>query len=268
MVQKKDTIIGIRLYPSDEGLSAPDFLDAANNFIRLISEVDIMVSGQFVRTVDWKIARLSYSSPAVLEVEPFIKENKPDNRQAVIETVIDGFNSLERTDTRPRYFTDQALTSARNLAAQLIDRVNDVEVYSTYGNVKLSDKVTTNIKTMLKTGKDIMGSLDGYLELMNSHEGFQFAIYEPVMGSRIVCHVASDAPVDLHENIISYYEKKVRISGVLHTNIKGEVRSAKVNDIEPLRMESKIRSIEDIAGIFDITGGVDAEDYIRGLRDA
>ena len=35
-----------------------------------------------------------------------------------------------------------------------------------------------------------------------------------------------------------------------------------------LRKEPMFKRVEEIAGIYDITGGLDAEEYVRKLRDA
>ena len=46
MVNRKDPRIGIRVVSADAAF-VPDFLDAANNFLRLVTEVDIATSSPF-----------------------------------------------------------------------------------------------------------------------------------------------------------------------------------------------------------------------------
>ena len=114
--------------------------------------------------------------------------------------------------------------------------------------------------------------LEGFLEAMNSHRGFTFGLYEPVLASRIDCQLDSNLDTNTLENlkqqVYNLYEKRVRISGLLRTNRKGEVRSAVVHEVEPLRTEAKFGDAKVFSGIFDITGGLDASEYVRRMRDA
>ena len=261
-------IIGIRIVESGPALLVTDFLNSANNFLRLLSEVDVAISPSFTRTVDWVLHDLSRKSPAVLTVEPIVREGHVDNRHAVVDAVIGGVTSLKEKDIRPRYFSDQALASARELVSVLGERVHQVEIFTNDIRVVCTEIIATNIREILHPGREIMGSVEGDLEAMNSHRGFVFSLYEPVLASRIECELDPQSPVELKEKVKTLYEKKVRVSGTLRTNRKGEVRSAKVLDIVELRRESKIKKVKDISGIFDITGGLDASEYVRGLRDA
>ena len=97
---------------------------------------------------------------------------------------------------------------------------------------------------------------------------FSSRCYEPVRAIRIICDIDRDAESDLKDRIVELYERRVRVSGTLRTNRHGEVRSAIVRQVAALRTEPKFESAEDIAGIYDITGGLDAEEYMRRLRDA
>ena len=106
------------------------------------------------------------------------------------------------------------------------------------------------------------------MEGMNSHSGFRFSIYEPVLGTRIECEMAKDANEALRGQIISLYEYRVQASGILRTNVKGEVRSAVVQEIKGIRREPMLSGPEDIAGLYDITAGVEAEEFVRNMRDA
>lgn len=38
--------------------------------------------------------------------------------------------------------------------------------------------------------------------------------------------------------------------------------------LEPLRTEAKFRDAKDVSGIFDITGGLEASEYVRRMRGA
>lgn len=116
-------------------------------------------------------------------------------------------------------------------------------------------------------GREMLGSVEGLLESMNSHAGFQFSLYEPILISKIICELDKDADPGLKDDVVHLYEKKVRVSGLLRTNRHGEVRSARAREITLLKGEGKFKNVKEISGIFDITGGLDAEEYVRRLRD-
>jgi len=271
MVNELSATIGIRITEM-ETLFAIDFLNSANNFLRLLSEVDIALSPSLTHTVEWGIRELWRGSPAVLVVEPLIRDGQIDNRHAIVDTVIDGIATLRERDIRPRYFSDQALASARELVYMLGERVRQIEVFTPRTSILCTEAIAANVKEILYPGREIIGSVEGYIESMNSHIGFTFGLYEPVFASRIECTLESslkpDVVLQLKNQVYQLYEKRVRVSGTLRTNRKGEVRSAKVSIIAELRTEQKFKDVKTISGIFDITGGLEASEYIGRMRDA
>lgn len=272
MANETRPTIGIRVTETGPRLWAADFLSSANNLLRLLSEVDIALSNSLARTADWSVTQLSRSSPAVLIVEPVVREGQLDNRHTIVDTVMEGLSALKEKDVRPRYFSDQALTSARELVSVLGERVHQVEVFTPNISVVCTEVIAANVREILHPGRETVGSIEGFLESMNSHRGFVFGLYEPVLASRIECELDqslnTEAASRLKEQTYALYEKRVRVSGNLRTNRKGEVRSAKILSIEELRTEAKFRDAKAISGIFDITGGLDADEYVRRLRDA
>ena len=268
MVSFNELIIGLRVTSGDSEPLVSEFLEAAHHFVRLLSEVDIAISSNRTRTINWVLKHLSKESPALLLTEPGLREDQEDNRRAILDSTLQGLEVLRESDNRPRYFSDQALTSARGLVRVLGDRVHSVEVFSESHNVVCDESIATNVRSILRPGHNLIGTIEGHLEAMNSHSGFQFSIYEPVLGTRIACEVALDATKDLRAQIIDLYESRVQASGILRTNAKGDVRSAQIQEIKGLRREPMLSGPEDIAGLYDITAGVEAEEYVRKMRDA
>ena len=268
MIHGRRSTIGIRLTEAGDFLIASDLLDAFNNLLRLLSEIDIGLSPQLTRTVDWSVHRIQRSSPAVLELEPIVREDQLDNRDAVIHVAMSGITALNEKDERPNYFSDQALDSARRLVSVLGPRVHRIDVFTPDESIVCTEAISANVREILHPWREMVGSVEGVLEAMNSHSGFKFSLYEPVLATRIACELDRDALPNLKGDVVSLYEQKVRVSGTLKTNRRGEVRSATIQAISPLRSEPRFRSVEDIAGIYDITGGLDAEEYVRRMRDA
>lgn len=266
-MQEKRPTVGIQLI-SDGIITGADFLEAANNLLRLATEVDLAFS-QAARTVDWALKRLSYASPAVLEFEPITRDGQPDNRMDIADAVIAGIESLKVTPERPRYFTDQALTSARALVGILGQRITRIIIFSSDVRVvECEETIAKNVRTILRPGREMLGSVDGYLQAMDSHAGFRFALFEPVFSRRIEGRLDENAPDNLKDEIVRLFERRVRISGILRTNVRGEATGVKAQAIIPLRTAASFRSSDEVAALFDITDGMSAEDYVRSLRDA
>ncbi|GEM_PF-4506431 len=166
MLDQSGPYIGLRVTPTDHILYAPDFLATANNLLLLISEIDAAFSEQFLHTVDWSIKLLSYQKSAELVLEAIAREGIPDNKTAIIKTVIEGLSSLNKNDIRPRYFSDRALSSACNLVSVLGERIARIEIFSDSTNVTCTVSIATNVRkimqpeTVFAKASDISGIFD------------------------------------------------------------------------------------------------------------
>ena len=273
-MQRQESTIGIRVTESGDDLLASDLLVSWTSLLHLLAEIDLALSGQSTPTLDWSVRQLSRSSPTMLVLEPMVKgeqldsPDSVDNRDAVIRIAMAGIAELQERDGRPSHFSDQALNDAVKLVSILGPRIQSVEVFTPEDTIVCSEAVATNVRGILHAGYEMLGSTEGVLEAMNSHRRFQFAVYEPVRAVRIQCELDRNAEQGLKDRIVNLYEQRVRVSGILRTNRQGEVRSARVQQVTSLRTEAKFSNAEEIAGIYDITGGLDAEEYVRRLRDA
>ena len=124
------TTIGIKITGINNIVYLADFLKAGNDLLELVSEIDSAISENHKSTVDWKLKVLSYCSPATLVIEPEVKEDRPDNRASIVETVLEGIDKLKRTNERPSGFNDKALVIARELAKVKDNNVDIVEIFS------------------------------------------------------------------------------------------------------------------------------------------
>ena len=262
----RDTI-GIRVKGKDGVVYLQDFLKAGTELLALLSELDKSLSSDFKPTVDWKITKLSYASPATLETEPVTKDDQPDNRKRIIDTAISGISKLRVSKERPNGFNDNALENARTIAKLTENGVEEIEIISGDIFVSYSNQILENIDTILKPGKQIFGSLDGKLERMNSHGDFLFYIYEPILDRRIKCELMNPKDTILKTKVIKLYESSVIVSGLLFTNINGEVSSAKIADISEQETVPLIKNASEVTGIWDFTGGIDPVEHIRRMRE-
>ena len=136
MVSYDKPTVGLRVTSGDSQPLVAEFLKAANHFIRLLSEVDVAISSNHTTTIDWELKHLSKESPALLLAEPGLREDQEDNRRAILDSTLQGLDLLRESDTRPRFFSDQALTSARDLVRVLGNRIHNIEVFSEVAQLK------------------------------------------------------------------------------------------------------------------------------------
>ena len=117
------------------------------------------------------------------------------------------------------------------------------------------------------TEDEIFGSVTGHLETLNSHDGFKFVVYEPVLSRRIRGELLNKDEVSLKKRVYELYEHNVLMTGVLTTNIRGEVQSVKITDIRDQDRPRVLRSASEVTGIYNVRDDVDPIEYVRSLRE-
>ena len=259
--------IGIKVTGSGGVVHLTDFLKAGNHLAELLAEVDLSISPNHAPTVDWRLKRLSYSSPAIMLAEPVVKEEQPDNRITIIDTVLAGIQSLKATSDRPRAFSDKALEEARELAIITSNGIERIDIITDDSELEYTFSIADNITTILKPGREIFGSIEGRLETLNSHGGFKFAIFEPILIRRIRCELMNKDDLELKKKVVALYEHNVLVTGLLSTNIRGEVQSAKIDNIIDREAVQVFKDASEITAIYDLTSGIDPAEHIRRIRD-
>ena len=261
--------IGIKIKEIKGIVLLSNFIQASNDFLGLISEIDTVMSPTAKPTLNWKLKKLCYGSPATLEAESILLEDKniADNSETIIKTIINGMYSLKTNNRRPSNFSDRALGLARNLAKSMVDDTTEIEIYSEDENVVYTSSAIKNIETILKPAREVYGVIEGKLERLNSHLNFNFYIYEPILNRRIRCTLMDADNKSLKDRIISFYEQQVMLTGLITTNINGEVVSAKITDIEGKNITHLIKDASEVMGIWDFTGEIDPVLFVRRGRD-
>jgi hypothetical protein len=260
-------VIGIRLGGHENRVQVEDFLEAGNNLLELLNEIDITISPSHKFTACWYLKTLSYASPAVLEVEADAIEDQTDNRNTIISVALGGIDSLKKSDERPRGFTDKALEKARDLGKLLQNGLRTIEVLSEGTVIPYEVTIISHVDTILTPGKEMFGSVEGTIERMNSHGDFEFWLYEPIHSRRIKCELMDNKDKELKDRVVPLYEHDVIVSGVLLTNITGEVNAVKVINIVAKPVVALLKDASEVTGIWDFTGGQNPVDHIRGMRD-
>ncbi len=259
--------IGLKITGNEDIIKLPDLVQAISDWLELIIEVDVSLSPDFKPTIDWRLKALSYSSPVQIVAESVTKEDRPDNRVYVIDTIFSGTESLAISNKRPTGFSDKALEKARDLAKSRLNGIDKIEIILDEMEFDYVSNIAENVNVILKPGRVIYGSVEGQLERMNSHGDFNFHIFEPILIRRVKCELANPKDTILKEKVISLYEHDVIVSGLLNTNINGEVTSAKIEYIEGRKVAPLLKDASEVTGIWDFLGGGDPTEHIRRLRE-
>ena len=83
-------------------------------------------------------------------------------------------------------------------------------------------------------------------------------------GKKTACYFHGEA---IEEKVRAGWKHRVVVIGQLQTDkTTGDAEEMRVEDIRILGTRSELPQIDDLLG-FDITGGMDSADYVRGLRD-
>ncbi len=95
------------------------------------------------------------------------------------------------------------------------------------------------------------GSIEGVLESMDSHVGYQFAIYEPLHNKKIICTKGND---DIPSQAHSLWEKRVEAEGMIKYSSEGIPCEIEVD---------KLSALIPISGIpnYELTRGI-LKDYV------
>ena len=255
----------------DGDISIESFREAIVNFIKLLHEVDETVSGGD-RSVRWKLADLRRGSAAILtwvgEPRPprTKKERVRDLAPIVGEEVIAGMEKLERGEGRPVVFSDDALDATKRLAHLRTRRgITGLAIAGENADGKkrlrildVTERVAATVNDLIGPKYIATGSVEGMLQVINSHGTLYFSVYDSIWGGRVRC----DIPEGLKAKAISAFDKRVLVRGIVSTDAAGHPRHVKAEDIEELPSREQLpQSLRGIAP--DYTGELGVGEYLK-----
>lgn len=131
--------------------------------------------------------------------------------------------------------------------------------------VHVSQHVAANVDTLIGVHYEEIGSVEGRIEAVNIHKGYHFGIYDFLTERRVDCSF----PDTMLGEVVAILGKRAIVYGLRRTNARGEPLSIRVDRIQRLRSSDELPSAAELRGIDpDFTGGMDAAEYIRMMRDA
>jgi len=251
--------------PEDDGrVRFGPFMNQLQHLSGTITKLDREASNGKVATV-YRIAELSYESPARVVLEPQALPKQPYVGHAIVESLGRVASALENGSDLSGLDAD-LLEDIRALAKPVGKSVGNVTLLFNDHRFDLTPQVATKVDEALAVDEKCEGALEGMLEQINLHHGANvFYIYPDVGPRKLTCHF----PSKLYDDAISAVGRRVEVYGTLHYRSGATFpHQVAVNAIEPFPPESELPDWDDLWGRApDITGGLSSEVFIRELRD-
>jgi hypothetical protein len=194
-------------------------LSAWTDFLR---EIGLRVAGTTGRDAVRYVITEAKGGSLTLGVRPQPARPKisPAIMPRIVTTVTSGIRALERSARRPKYFTDSALASLRELALLRGAEIPAVKVSNGSGEaIVLSTRLLAHVDAVLAPELESIGTLEGNLEGLIIHGKRRFLIYDPITGRQITCYFT---PRVDWETVLAAFGKRVAVTGVIRARSSGE----------------------------------------------
>jgi len=254
--------IRLSLLGEAEYVSLAAFIDAANDIKDILRELAPAVSPDEGRDLEWAIVRATVGS-MTMEVACV---NNPVVGMLTTDKFVAGMEIIDRSVERPPFFNDRALEKARHLSG-IISRTDVVRITLGTGDddVDVTQHIAANVDALIGIRYEELGSVEGWIQALNIHNQYQFGIYDFLNERKVECAF----PEQMLDDVVAAINRRAVVYGLIRTNARGEPISIRVESIQLLRSDSELPSIADLQGIDpDFTGGIDAAEYVRLMRDA
>ncbi len=227
-------------------IPADRFRRAVNAFLDLVEEVGREVSG---RRVDWIVSVKGGS--AHLSARPEVAVRVPAAQ--IIKAISSGMRLVERRAQRPRYFSDEALASARELAS-VADGKGIISASITADRVApiaMSKRTALHVETLLDAFIKDHGTIEGRLDSLSRRGGPHFFVFDALTDEAVRCYV----PEAQMREAIAAFGRRVAVTGLIrYRKTTGQPTSVEVERIFVFPTEDKLPTADDVYGILSSAG--------------
>ncbi len=248
-----------------DSVSLRTFVSAVRNFFAILDDLDSAISGQPDGSLDWYVTGLSTEQSLGVEAESRSRLEDKNYGGQVAKAAVSAMDSLERRGASPPYLSEQGMNTAKKLL-RLIGRNGafGFQVSDKSKTVEVTAKSSAAIDQLLPASHTSVGSVEGRLEMVSIHEKPRFIVYQAHTQKAVTCKFDPKALLDRIKEALG---KKVRVSGLVHKNAKGEPVRVDLEEIRILRSENELPTTKEIGGIDpDFTGNMTTEDFIKDIR--
>jgi hypothetical protein len=158
-----------------------------------------------------------------------------------------GIRALAASAHRPKFFTDEALKTARRLI-QLVSEADAGKARLRFGSevVRPSPLVLNNVDTLIKGNLPSIGSIDGRLVGVSEQNGaYSIAILDRLRGRKVRCAI----PDQLLPRALQAFESRVIARGIVWSRSDGSAVRIDVRDFEVVLDDDKLPTPDEMRGI-------------------
>lgn len=228
------------------GVPMANVLRAQQVFLELLREVSRSVAATIDDPVHWVLARVSEGSADLsLRPQPATRTLPPGTLHRMVEAVPRGVAALAVGATRPRYFTDRALTLTHTLAEALPPDAPVARTRNGTAEVEFTRQAAVHAQRILdQPYLSEYGTVEGVLLSANVRGKRQFVMFDELTGQRIECHFGHRIAVDRIR-----LERRVAVTGEIRSRESGEITSVVADDLEVLPLDDDLPTFDDVIGI-------------------
>jgi hypothetical protein len=255
----------VKLEGNPESIALPGFSAALQSAYRILIDLDSAISREPKGTLDWYVSDLGTGS-LVFEIKSSSRMDDRNVGPEVAHAFIEGLHRIEYQGSSPPYLSDTGMRSARSLV-KLIghDGIAGMEVSYLTERVEVSAQASANIDQILPVRHRAAGSVEGRMEMISIHKMPRFTVYHSRTRKAITCKIDNSA--EWLERVKAALGERVLVSGVVHSNARGEPMRVDAEEIRILRPSKDLPSLSRLYGSDpDFTGDMTTEEYLRSIR--
>lgn len=234
-----------------ERVSASDFETAVDSFISLVREVTRQVNDSL--PLDSWFVRVQEGSQVLSLAPNPLKLTESVSRQ-VVGNIMDGIAALEDSANTPRNFSERALKRTRSISKLSVTDANrdlPIRLLTRQRSCSVSRRTYDNVSKLLDVKYEDEGSVDGTLEVVSAHNGYEFRVYDPVWSRAIRCTFSEE----LLPSALAAFKKRVEVTGQIKYTQDGFPISVKVARFDIFPEGDELPGRKDVRGIFEQING-------------
>jgi hypothetical protein len=244
------------------------FASALQELLEALAYIDGSLAPACDAPVSWTIAHLSMGSPITVELAP-CDERLAERSGRAASMLAAAVEALTNGATDPPLrLPRSALEHTSELVALVDSDITAMRLRASGEEwISVSVESAQVARRLLRRSEHTeYGTIEGRIETLSIRGRRAFYVWDVVSGHRVECGLGGERG-ELLDEAHRAFGKRVAVSGLIRYRGPNEPQSITVDGITVLREADDLPRVSDYPPI-DITGGVDAVTYVRGLRDA
>lgn len=269
----------------EAGANAPtvdDLLGQVQDFVRLLQAVESAQSEDSSHQIVWRVTDAERSNPISFELTPFAINPAMfigERAERIEKAALDGMAALEAGVTRPAFFSDEAIGSARRLHKRvtngLAETTFEADPAVRNAKVQITHDIAHRVERAFEAQRTVeavpyreLSSLEGFLKKVEL-DGFGRAVVRlraRISGEEVKIVATGEAFRSIEAMRLGQVWEgiRVRVRGTIFYRGLGRIEHVQADYLDTVDA-SKAPSFLDIVDP-NFAGGVTAEQYLQELR--